>query len=54
MAKDRVNRIRVQFIIEWPKGLLRVFGAPLKKLLSTLADLICQVMLWLKGSWPWL
>jgi len=53
MAKDKMNKIRVQFIIEWPKGLLRIFGTPLKRLLSTLADLIDQVILWFK-TWPWL
>jgi hypothetical protein len=54
MAKDKTNRIRVQVIVEWPKGLLRAFGIPLKNLISILADLFHQIYLWLRGPWPWL
>jgi hypothetical protein len=48
VVKDKVNRIRVQFIVEWPKDLLKVFSAPLKRLFSAL---IKQIVLWIK-TWP--
>jgi hypothetical protein len=51
MAKDKMNRIRVQLIIDWPKDLFKTFGAPLKRLINTLADLINQIYLWFR-TWP--
>lgn len=54
MAKDKVNRIRVQLIVDWPKDLFKAFGIPFKRLISALTDLINQIYLWLKGPWPWL
>ncbi len=51
MAKDNVNRIRIQFTIEWPKDLLKTFGTPLRRLINNLADLLHQIYLWLK-IWP--
>jgi len=54
MAKDKLNKIRIQFIVEWPKDLFKTFGIPLKKLFSTFEELIHQVILWFKSPWPWL
>jgi hypothetical protein len=53
MAKEEPNKIEFGFkgYLKWPKGLFKPFITPIKRLISTLADLVHQIYLWLK-VWP--
>jgi len=56
MSKDEKNRLRVKIdiLIEWPKGLFRLIGAVIKSLADVIADLVEQVIIWFRNLGIWL
>jgi hypothetical protein len=56
MGKDGENKFEIEakVTIKWPKGLLRLFGEIIKRLIIDISDLARNIVRWIKGPWPWL
>lgn len=56
MNKDEKNRFRfkIDILVEWPKGLLRLVIAVIKSLADVITDLVEQTIIWIRNPGGWL